>query len=115
MRKPEFRSAAGLLKVLGHPVRLKIVCGLLGEPANLTRIAKEMAMPISTLAQHLAVLRRAGVLGEERLGVEVLFHLADERVPAILRTLCSPETAKGELPDWSWKELGRRGSPARGR
>ena len=103
----EFRATANLLKILGHPVRLKIVCGLLGEPANLSRIARDLAVPVSTLAQHLAVLRRGGILGEERQGVEVLFRVVDARVPAILCALCSPKAARGRLPRWSWGDLSR--------
>ena len=103
----DFGAAANLLKILGHPVRLKIVCGLLGEPANLSRIARDLAVPVSTLAQHLAVLRRGAILEEERQGVEVLFRVADPRVPAILCALCSPKAARGKLPRWSWGDLSR--------
>lgn len=112
MKSPEFADAARLLKTLSHPMRLKIVCGLLGEPANLSRMARELGIPTSTLAQHLAVLRHADILEEHRRGVEVVFRVVDRRVPAILRTLCSPELAGGRLPAWSWEELGRQGFPA---
>lgn len=103
----DFGCAARLLKILGHPIRLKIVCGLLGEPANLSRIARDLNIPISTLAQHLQVLRRGDILEEERSGVEVVFRVADERVPAILSALCSSRMRRGELPRWSWRDLSR--------
>lgn len=104
-RTKDFDGAAALLKVLGHPLRLKIVCGLMGEPANLTRIARDLAIPVSTAAQHLAVLRRGGVLEERKNGVEVTFRVADERVPSILRVLCATSGAQGALPSWSWSTL----------
>ncbi len=104
-RLGDFTDAARLLKVLGHPLRLKIVCGLLGEPANLSRIARDLGVPISTLAQHLLVLRTGGILEERRDGVEVIFHVADRRVPAILRVLCDPEGRKTSLPRWRWREM----------
>jgi ArsR family transcriptional regulator len=103
----DFRAAAGLLKILGHPVRLQIVCGLLGEPATLSRIARDLHVPVSTLAQHLSVLRRGDILEEERRGVEVVFRVADRRVPAILYALCSPSATRGRLPRWSWRDLSR--------
>jgi ArsR family transcriptional regulator len=112
-RSPEFNEAAQLLKTLSHPMRLKIVCGLLGEPANMSRIGRELDIPTSTLAQHLAVLRRAEVLDEDRHGVEIVFRVADERVPAILRALCSPEESTGRLPAWRWEALRQLGSLAR--
>lgn len=101
----DFSGAARLLKILGHPLRLKIVCGLLGEPASLSRIARSMDTPVSTVAQHLSVLRSGGVLSERRNGVEVIFSVADDRVPGILEVLCNPEPGGVRLPRWSWNEL----------
>jgi DNA-binding transcriptional ArsR family regulator len=101
----DFGGAARLLKILGHPVRLKIVCGLMGDPAGLSRIARSLEMPVSTVAQHLAVLRTGGILEERRKGVEVIFSVADDRVPGILEVFCSPVTGGVRLPKWSWNEL----------
>jgi|WetSurMetagenome_2_1015567.scaffolds.fasta_scaffold662348_1 DNA-binding transcriptional ArsR family regulator len=103
-----FTESARLLKVLGHPLRLKIVCGLLGEPANLSRIARNLDVPVSTLAQHLGVLRAGGVLDEHKEGVEVIFSVSDRRVPGILGILCDPTTGKAKLPRWDWEELGAK-------
>ncbi len=104
-----FHEAARLLKILGHPVRLKIVCGLLGEPANLSRIARDLEIPVSTLAQHLRVLRAGGILEERKDGVEVIFRVVDRRVPGILGILCDPTLMKAKLPRWSWEDLGAKG------
>lgn len=104
-RLQDFGAAARLLKILGHPIRLKIVCGLLGEPANLSRIARDLDVPVSTLAQHLAVLRAGGVLEERRESVEVIFRVTDKRVPGILRVLCGGGREESTLPRWSWREL----------
>lgn len=101
----DFGEAARLLKVMGHPVRLKIICGLIGEPANGSQIARDLEVPISTLAQHLRALRTAGVLVEEKNGVEVIFRVADGRIPGILRVLCDPRTRGAKLPRWRWNEL----------
>lgn len=94
----DFGAAARLLKILGHPLRLKIVCGLLGEPACLSRIARSLGAPVSTVAQHLSVLRSGGILKERRNGVEVIFSVADDRVPGILDVLCNPEPGGARLP-----------------
>lgn len=103
----DFGAAAMLLKTLGHPLRLKIVCGLLGEPACLSRISRSMDTPVSTVAQHLSVLRRGGILEERRQGVEVIFSVADDRIPGILEVLCGPGQSEAKLPKWSWSELNR--------
>ncbi|MDM7917374.1 MAG: metalloregulator ArsR/SmtB family transcription factor [Candidatus Eisenbacteria bacterium] len=107
----DFAEAARLLKLLGHPARLKVVCGLLGEPASLSRISREIGVPVSTLAQHLSVLRREGILEEERRGVEIFFRVADQRVPGILLALCAASPSgrgrrtPASLPRWKWREL----------
>lgn len=103
-----FRETAALLKTLGHPIRLKIVCGLLGEPATLSRISRDLVLPVSTLAQHLSVLRRCDLLAEERRGVEIYFRVSDRRVPSILHALCDPKGSTPGLPRWSWQQLGRQ-------
>lgn len=89
-----YADAASLLKALGHPLRVKIVCGLLREPCTQTRIASALRIPQSSVAQHLDMLRRRGVVGGTRSGNEVLLHVADRRVPALLSALC----AKGKVP-----------------
>ena len=101
-----FEEATVLLKALGHPLRLRLICGLWREPSNLTRIVHALNAPLSTVALHLGVLRRAGILREERRGAEVLFYLVDERVPKILQTFCRHDP---QLPpiSWNWEELGQ--------
>jgi DNA-binding transcriptional ArsR family regulator len=104
--EPGFDETAGLLKALGHPLRLRLVCGLVREPSSLSRIAADLGAPISTVALHLSVLRRAGILTEERNGAEILFRVGDARARMILRTLCAsgvePAPAK-----WAWNKLAR--------
>jgi len=99
-----FDEAALLLKALGHPLRLRLICGLSREPSNLTRIVQVLRAPLSTVALHLGVLRRAGVLREERRGAEVIFGVADERVQKVLRAFCHHDQS---LPPegWRWEEL----------
>jgi DNA-binding transcriptional ArsR family regulator len=104
--EPGFESAAEILKALGQPLRLRLVCGLSQHPSTLSRIAAELESPISTVALHLGVLRRAGILAEERRGVEVVFSVRDARVQGILRTLCSSGLGPASS-DWAWPQLAR--------
>ena len=103
---PGFEDAAELLKALGQPLRLRLVCGLSHEPRTLSGIAAELETPISTLALHLGVLRRCGILSEERRGAEIVFSVRDPRVRGILRVLCA--SGFGPHPDrWAWNHLAR--------
>jgi ArsR family transcriptional regulator len=93
-----------VLKALGHPLRLRLVCGLCREPSNLTRIVAALDTPLSTVALHLGVLRRAGILVEERSGAEVRFRVEDERIHSILRALCRAG-AGAPAESWDWNSL----------
>lgn len=103
-----FEETARIFKALGHPTRLRLVCGLCRESSSLTRIHGILGDSISTLAQHIAVLRRCGILVEERRGPEVFFRVSDERVRQFLRTLC-PGNAAEPPPEWAWERLRARG------
>jgi DNA-binding transcriptional ArsR family regulator len=107
-----FDEAAGILKALGHPLRLRLVCGLVREPSSLSRIAADLGAPISTVALHLGVLRRAAVLTEERSGGEILFRVGDARARSILGALCATG-AESAPARWAWNRLARELSASR--
>jgi len=98
-----FEEAARLLKALGHPLRLRLVCGLCHEPNNLTRIVATLNAPASTVALHLGVLRRAGILAERKSGAVVSFEVKDEKARRVLQTLCHP--GQSVPMNWDWESL----------
>lgn len=100
----DFAAAATLFKALSHPLRLRLVCGLCREPASLSRIAGEIAAPLSTVAMHLGVLRRSGILSEDRRGAAILFQVQDERVRRIVCALCGAGATHAP-EDWAWSRL----------
>ena len=59
-------EAAAVYKALGHPVRLAIVRGLSSKRCNVNSISEKLGLPQATVSQHLAVLRRAGIIEGER-------------------------------------------------
>ena len=101
-----FDEASALFKALGHPLRLRLICGLVREPSSLSRITGDLGTPISTVALHLGVLRRAGVLTEERNGAEILFRVGDARARLILGALCA-SGAESAPAKWAWSKLAR--------
>lgn len=62
--KPD--EAAAILKAMGHPVRLTIVRGLSSRRCNVNSISEKLGLAQATVSQHLAVLRRAGIIEGER-------------------------------------------------
>lgn len=81
---------AELLKVLAHPMRLCIVRGLLNEGScNVTGIQECLRIPQSTISQHLAKLRAAGVIAGTRDGVEVHYAVVSQEAERLVRALFS--------------------------
>ncbi len=79
---------AELLKAISHPVRLCIVNGLLSEQGcNVSKIHGCLNIPQSTVSQHLAKLKSAGVVEGRRDGVEVLYYVVNEDVIKVINSL----------------------------
>ena len=70
-----FDREAEILKVLGHPVRLKIVAGLMSQSCNVKKIWECLGLPQATVSQHLALLKNKGIIEGRRDGVEVFYQV----------------------------------------
>lgn len=79
---------AELLKALAHPVRLCIVRGLLRSGAcNVTKMRDCLAVPQSTVSQHLAKLRAIGILAAERSGTEIFYRVVNPDASRVVKAL----------------------------
>lgn len=67
----DYTQEAEIFKVLGHPIRLKIVAGLCTKECNVKHIWECLGLPQATVSQHLALLKNKGVIEGKREGVEV--------------------------------------------
>ncbi len=76
-----------MLKALGHPVRLKMVKGLIENQCNVNKIVSILNLPQSTVSQHLGVLRSQGIVEPRKEGVRTLYCVTDKRVKQIIRCL----------------------------
>lgn len=85
-----FDREAEILKVLGHPVRLKIVAGLMSQTCNVKKIWECLHLPQATVSQHLALLKNKGVIEGRRDGVEVFYHVISEDARRIVGALFVP-------------------------
>lgn len=73
--KRKFTEEAEILKVLGHPIRLKIVIGLCTRECNVKHIWECLGLPQATVSQHLALLKHKGIIEGKREGVEVHYSV----------------------------------------
>jgi ArsR family transcriptional regulator len=82
-----FDREAEILKVLGHPVRLKIVAGLISQTCNVKKIWECLGLPQATVSQHLALLKNKGIIEGRREGVEVFYHVVSTEARQIVGAL----------------------------
>lgn len=84
----DFEKDSEILKALGHPVRLKIVVGLMDKKeCNVNTIVEKLKIPQSTASQHLGVLRSRGIIAPKKKGVETCYYVSDERIRKIIDNL----------------------------
>jgi DNA-binding transcriptional ArsR family regulator len=81
---------AEILKVLGHPVRLMIVAGLMSQSCNVKKIWECLELPQATVSQHLALLKNKGIIEGRREGVEVFYQVVSEEARHIVGALFEP-------------------------
>ena len=72
---------AQVMKALAHPSRLFIVEELSRGERCVCELTEMIGADVSTVSKHLAVLREAGLVLDERRGVQMFYRL---RVPCIL-------------------------------
>lgn len=82
-----FNTEAEILKVLGHPIRLKIVAGLCSQECNVKHIWECLALPQATVSQHLALLKNKGIIEGKREGVEVHYSVINPLARRIISAL----------------------------
>jgi ArsR family transcriptional regulator len=69
-----------ILKALAHPVRLCIVRGLINSQCNVSKMQECLNLPQSTVSQHLAKLKSAGIIEGERNGLEICYKVVNKQV-----------------------------------
>jgi DNA-binding transcriptional ArsR family regulator len=85
----DLEPAADLLKCLGHPHRLTIVCALMSGERAVSELERECAIRQPSLSQHLASLRDAGAITARRRAKSVIYKITDDRIVRIVEVLRS--------------------------
>ena len=81
----DFRKASDVFKALGNPNRLLIVDALAKGEKCVADLTKLVGLDISTVSNHLSVLRNVGLLVDERRGTQVFYTLKN---PCVLNIFC---------------------------
>ena len=80
-------DAAALLKALGNPERLLLLCQMSQGEHSVGDLEAALGIVQPTLSQQLGVLRRQGLVQTRRDGKKIFYGIADARLLAVLQTL----------------------------
>lgn len=80
-------QAAGFLKSLSNPVRLLALCHLIDKPLCVSELEGITNISQSALSQHLAKMRKEGLVKANKEGQHVYYSIADKNVAVILGVL----------------------------
>jgi ArsR family transcriptional regulator len=86
--------AVKICKALGHPLRYKIVKFLADGPHCVCELNEDVEFSQSNLSQHLKILREAGLVKSEKVGLRIFYSLHNERVLDLVETV---EAIAGEF------------------
>lgn len=96
--KSNAQRASELLKAMSNEKRLMILCYLAGGEKAVGEMEKLVGLSQSALSQHLARLRRDGLVKTRRASQTIYYSLSGGEAAAIMETLyglycCNPDAA----------------------
>lgn len=80
-------DAAAMLKSLGHPQRLMMMCLLSHGERSVGDIQQSMGMGQAQVSQQLAKLREQGLVVGDKRGQWVMYRLANKKVEALMKAM----------------------------
>ncbi|MFI2435389.1 ArsR/SmtB family transcription factor [Streptomyces sp. NPDC018693] len=101
MSVPLYQAKAEFFRMLGHPVRIRVLELLQDGPLPVRDLLAAIEIEPSRLSQQLAMLRRSGIVNSAREGSTVVYSLAGGDVADLMkaarRILTEMLTGRNEL------------------
>ncbi|MEV5986936.1 metalloregulator ArsR/SmtB family transcription factor [Streptomyces sp. NPDC052051] len=85
MPVPLYQAKADFFRMLGHPVRIRVLELLQDGPKAVRDLLAALEIEPAALSQQLAVLRRSGIVTSAREGSTVIYQLAGGDVAELMR------------------------------
>ncbi|MEE9434775.1 MAG: metalloregulator ArsR/SmtB family transcription factor [Sphingorhabdus sp.] len=98
---------AGLLKVMGHSVRLRIVTALAGGEYSVGELEKQSGTSQPALSQQLAILRKSDLVCTRRAAKQIYYSLNQTRIAEICHAMGGMHNC-GSEPNGEEARLERR-------
>src|SRR5579863_2169543 len=80
-------QASDLLKALANPHRLLIICQLIAAERSVGALAAFLGIRDSTVSQHLALLRKDGLVTARRDGQTIWYQITSGPAREVVKTL----------------------------
>jgi DNA-binding transcriptional ArsR family regulator len=80
-------EASGLLKALANRHRLIVICQLIEKERSVGELAALLKIRNSTVSQHLALLRKDGLVTARRDGQTIWYSIGSAEARELVRTL----------------------------
>ncbi|OQY44363.1 MAG: hypothetical protein B6242_12775 [Anaerolineaceae bacterium 4572_78] len=75
-----YEETANKIKLLAHPERLRILDVVRREPECVCHLTSLLGKLQPYVSQQLSLLRKAGIIEDEKDGLNVYYRLADEKI-----------------------------------
>ncbi|WP_043526136.1 ArsR/SmtB family transcription factor [Litchfieldella xinjiangensis] len=82
-------QASALLKAMANENRLRILCLLGDDELSVSELNGKLSLSQSALSQHLAILRREGMVETRRASQTIYYSLRGTQAKSIIETLSS--------------------------
>jgi DNA-binding transcriptional ArsR family regulator len=112
MNDNTLEMVAERFRVLGDPLRLRLLSILSAGERSVAELVGETAASQANVSKHLAVLLRAGLVSRRKEGLFVYYACADPRVFEICDGVCGSlrERLAHDLSQFAEAPRGRRGT-----
>ena len=85
---PLVELVAQRFRVLGEPMRIRILDHLRDGSATVTELRAALGISQQNASKHLGVLHNAGIVSRTKEGTSVRYAIADESVFALCEQVC---------------------------
>lgn len=87
MQDMVYKIKADFLKILGHPVRLKLIEELKHGEKSVGFLVDKFKIGQSSISRHLLALRHAGILSSRQEKTTVYYNVTDHDIFQVLRPI----------------------------
>lgn len=92
-------ARAEIIKAMAHPTRLFVVDELSRQERCVCELTEMVGADVSTVSKHLSLLKRAGIVEDEKRGSQVFYRL---KMPCVLNFFaCVESVLESRAKEWA--------------